>query len=72
MKTAGIYFHIPFCKNKCNYCDYYSLEKREKDIPGFVEMLMREIELSAHEYGKNCLSGNDACEYVMFHTMKYT
>ena len=53
MKTAGIYFHIPFCKNKCNYCDYYSLEKREKDIPGFVEMLMREIELSAHEHGKN-------------------
>ena len=29
MKTAGIYIHIPFCKNKCIYCDYYSLEKRE-------------------------------------------
>ena len=53
MKTAGIYIHIPFCKNKCNYCDYYSLEKREKDIPGFVEMLMREIELSANEHGEH-------------------
>lgn len=21
---AGIYFHIPFCKSKCNYCDFYS------------------------------------------------
>lgn len=21
---SGIYFHIPFCKQKCNYCDFYS------------------------------------------------
>ena len=49
MKTAGIYIHIPFCANKCIYCDYYSLEKREQDIPYFVEMLMREIELSEDE-----------------------
>lgn len=21
---AGIYLHIPFCKSKCNYCDFYS------------------------------------------------
>ena len=53
MKTAGIYIHIPFCKSKCNYCDYYSLEKREKDIPGFVEMLMREIEFTAKDHNKD-------------------
>jgi len=22
---AGIYIHIPFCKYKCNYCNFYSL-----------------------------------------------
>ena len=21
---AGIYLHFPFCKSKCNYCDFYS------------------------------------------------
>lgn len=23
-EKAGLYFHIPFCKNKCPYCDFYS------------------------------------------------
>ena len=21
----GIYIHIPFCRSKCDYCDFYSL-----------------------------------------------
>ena len=24
-KPLGIYVHIPFCKSKCEYCDFYSL-----------------------------------------------
>lgn len=24
-KTLGIYVHIPFCKRKCEYCDFYSI-----------------------------------------------
>ncbi len=28
MKTnAGIYIHIPFCRQKCAYCDFYSLSR---------------------------------------------
>jgi len=22
--VAGIYIHIPLCRRKCNYCDFYS------------------------------------------------
>ena len=25
----GIYIHIPFCRSKCDYCDFYSLSGRE-------------------------------------------
>ena len=24
-KRLGIYVHIPFCKSKCEYCDFYSV-----------------------------------------------
>ena len=32
MKTIGIYIHIPFCEQKCPYCDFYSIaDKSEFD-----------------------------------------
>ena len=53
MTTAGIYIHIPFCRHTCNYCDYYTTEKREADLPQFVEMLIREIKLIAEDFSHN-------------------
>ena len=53
MTKAGIYIHIPFCTQKCIYCDFYSMEKREGDIPRFVDMIIREIELTALDYHEN-------------------
>ena len=50
MTKAGIYIHIPFCEHICNYCDYFTTEKREAEIPQFVEMLIREIELTAARF----------------------
>jgi len=36
---AGIYFHIPFCKHKCSYCDFYSI----KDSDGIEELVKAEV-----------------------------
>ena len=36
---AGIYIHIPFCKSRCKYCDFFSttqLEKREAYIHAVI------------------------------------
>ena len=30
-KTLGVYVHIPFCRSKCQYCDFYSLGGRHKE-----------------------------------------
>ena len=29
IKKRGIYIHIPFCKQKCGYCDFHSFAKIE-------------------------------------------
>ena len=47
----GYYLHIPFCDKKCTYCDFYSIESTQL-IDGFVDKLIREIELRANATGK--------------------
>ena len=31
-KPLGIYVHIPFCKSKCQYCDFYSLACKDDNL----------------------------------------
>ena len=41
--SAGIYIHIPFCKVKCPYCDFYSLADRDEAMNRLVNCLANEI-----------------------------
>lgn len=41
---AGIYIHVPFCRQACSYCDFYFVTKLSI-IPEYVDSLCREIEL---------------------------
>tara|TARA_B110000003_G_scaffold74881_1_gene76384 strand:+ start:924 stop:2054 length:1131 start_codon:yes stop_codon:yes gene_type:complete len=41
---AGIYLHIPFCKQACNYCDFH-FSTSLKMKASFVDALVAEIEL---------------------------
>ena len=51
---AGIYIHIPFCKSRCKYCDFFStthLEKRAQYVAALLEewrMRMREVKEPIH------------------------
>ncbi|NHZ87370.1 MAG: radical SAM family heme chaperone HemW [Planctomycetia bacterium] len=44
MNTAGIYVHIPFCKSKCIYCDFYSVAGQDNRFENFINALIHEIE----------------------------
>ena len=39
---AGLYIHIPFCKQACSYCDFYFLTRQQLRQP-FVDALIEEI-----------------------------
>ena len=41
---AGIYIHIPFCKRRCIYCDFYSTTESEQK-PTYVHALCQELDL---------------------------
>lgn len=41
---AGIYIHIPFCKRRCIYCDFFSTTQSEKKT-AYVHALCRELEM---------------------------
>ncbi len=46
---AGIYIHIPFCKQACHYCDFHfstSLKKKDE----LVNALTKELELRKEEF----------------------
>lgn len=45
---AGIYIHIPFCKTRCIYCDFYK-ETDESKINDFVSALCTEATLQKNE-----------------------
>ena len=45
---AGIYIHIPFCKTRCVYCDFYK-ETDENQIKVFTEALCTEAALRKNE-----------------------
>lgn len=42
-KEIGIYIHIPFCKQKCFYCDFCSYAGKEEQIEEYFKYLKQEI-----------------------------
>ena len=50
---AGIYIHIPFCKRRCIYCDFFSTTQSEKKST-YIHALCQELDMR-----KDYLEGED-------------
>lgn len=42
-KQIGLYIHIPFCKQKCSYCDFCSYANKESFIKRYIQCILKEI-----------------------------
>ncbi len=43
MRPLGLYIHIPFCRSKCSYCDFYSLPHSEARMDDYVRALCAQL-----------------------------
>ncbi len=55
----GLYIHIPFCKNKCPYCVFQTIETNNKElVTTYIDYLISEIEkLDSHKFDTIYLGG---------------
>ena len=45
--SLGIYIHIPFCRSRCDYCDFYSVAGREDRMDSYQKALLAHIKETA-------------------------
>ena len=62
IKKRGIYIHIPFCKQKCGYCDFHSFAKIENLKEEYVKALCNEI----REFAKNISNEDKYIDTIFF------
>ena len=55
MEETSLYIHIPFCKQKCLYCDFPSYSGKEKFMEEYIEALNKEILNKAEKYTINSI-----------------
>ncbi len=50
-RPLGLYVHIPFCRCKCAYCDFYSLPREESRMDGYAAALAAHLAKEAERAG---------------------
>ena len=63
-KKTGLYIHIPFCRSKCSYCDFYSKIESESTVSDYVSAVISEIK--SRERFSQYISGNLLIDTIYF------
>ena len=53
-QALGLYIHIPFCKRKCNYCDFYSVAADPNWIRRYADAVITDMQQKALSF-KDCI-----------------
>ena len=46
-EKLSLYIHIPFCRSKCDYCDFYSLAGKEDRMDDYQKALLKHLKEAA-------------------------
>ncbi len=60
----SVYIHIPFCKNKCWYCDFNSFSGKENLINDYIIALKKEIQSYSFNELKTVYFGGGTPSYI--------
>ena len=69
-KKFSLYVHIPFCVQKCHYCDFVSFAQKEEQFESYFNALSREIEIRSEAVSKpidTIYIGGGTPSYVPMH-----
>ena len=50
MKEVALYIHIPFCKQRCFYCDFPSYARKDDLMSDYIEALLIELKEKIKDY----------------------
>lgn len=55
MIIKSLYIHIPFCQQKCNYCDFTSFLSERDEEEKYIDILIKELTFKKKEYSLDLL-----------------
>jgi oxygen-independent coproporphyrinogen-3 oxidase len=53
--AVALYVHVPFCRTRCDYCDFNTYAGLDHLMPTYVEALCQEIEVTSKHWGPLCV-----------------